>query len=144
MYSSSRFQRDSAFSPFHAPDSRDFAKLNSPFLNPNLIFEIRFYQLQSDPHIEKIIKYRFPFRQMLGAQRNKQSLRDTFYAIITRRACFLLSFGVPALWNACPMKYNAYFIWAKPIPLGSTKNNKINNLWVLCDSNERSEWAVSS
>jgi hypothetical protein len=24
----------------------------------------------------------------------------------------------------------------------STENNKINNLWVLCGSNERSEWAV--
>ena len=24
----------------------------------------------------------------------------------------------PALWNACPMKCNAYFIGAKPIPLG--------------------------
>jgi hypothetical protein len=23
-----------------------------------------------------------------------------------------------ALWNACPMKCNAYFIGAKPIPLG--------------------------
>ena len=31
--------RDSAFSPFRAPDSRDFAKLNL-LLNPNLIFEI--------------------------------------------------------------------------------------------------------
>jgi len=40
MYCSSRFQRDSAFSPFHAPDSRDFAKLNLLLLNPNLIFEI--------------------------------------------------------------------------------------------------------
>jgi hypothetical protein len=30
----------SAFSPFCAPDSRDFAKLNLLFLNPNLIFEI--------------------------------------------------------------------------------------------------------
>ena len=40
MYCPSRFQRDSAFSPFHAPDSRDFAKLNLLFLNPNLIFEI--------------------------------------------------------------------------------------------------------
>jgi hypothetical protein len=29
-----------AFSPFHIPDSRDFAKLNLLFLNPNLIFEI--------------------------------------------------------------------------------------------------------
>jgi hypothetical protein len=40
MYCSSRFQRDSAFSPFHAPDSRAFAKLNLLFQNPNLIFEI--------------------------------------------------------------------------------------------------------
>jgi len=32
--------RDSAFSPFRAPDSRDFAKLNLLFLNPNLISEI--------------------------------------------------------------------------------------------------------
>ena len=30
----------SAFLPFHAPDSRDFAKLNLLLLNPNLIFEI--------------------------------------------------------------------------------------------------------
>jgi hypothetical protein len=30
----------SAFSPFRAPDARDFAKFNLPFLNPNLIFEI--------------------------------------------------------------------------------------------------------
>jgi hypothetical protein len=28
------------FSPFRAPDSRDFAKLNLLFLNPHLIFEI--------------------------------------------------------------------------------------------------------
>jgi len=27
--------------------------------------------------------------------------------------------------------------------LHSTENNKINNLWVLCGSNERSEWPVS-
>ena len=40
MYCSSRFQRDSAFSPFHAPDSRDFAKLNLLVLSPNIIFEI--------------------------------------------------------------------------------------------------------
>ena len=40
MYCSSRFQRDSAFSPLHDLDSRDFAKLNLPFLNPNLISEI--------------------------------------------------------------------------------------------------------
>jgi hypothetical protein len=26
-------------------------------LNPNLIFEIRFYQLQKDPHINTILKY---------------------------------------------------------------------------------------
>ena len=26
--------------------------------------------------------------------------------------------GQPALWNACPMKCGAYFIGAKPIPLG--------------------------
>ena len=32
--------RDSGFSPFHAPDSRDFPKLNLLFLNPDLIFEI--------------------------------------------------------------------------------------------------------
>ena len=32
--------RDSALSPFCAPDSREFAKLNLLFLNPNLIFEI--------------------------------------------------------------------------------------------------------
>ena len=43
--------RDSAFSPFRAPDSRDFAKLNLLFLNPNLIFEIGYsftvpFQLQ--------------------------------------------------------------------------------------------------
>ncbi|MGD9193587.1 MAG: hypothetical protein PVH58_16820, partial [Desulfobacterales bacterium] len=32
-----------------------------------------------------------------------------------------------ALWNACPMKCEAYFIGAKPIPLGwliKTRNNK--------------------
>ena len=37
---SSGFQRDSAFSPFRSPDSRDFAKLKLLFLSPNLIFEI--------------------------------------------------------------------------------------------------------
>ena len=39
--------RDSAFSPFRAPDSRDFAKLNLLFLNPNLIFEIGSYQIHA-------------------------------------------------------------------------------------------------
>ena len=34
MYCSSRFQRDSSFLPFHAPDSRDFAKLNLLFVEP--------------------------------------------------------------------------------------------------------------
>jgi hypothetical protein len=27
-------------------------------------------------------------------------------------------FNQPALWNACPMKCEAYFIGAKPIPPG--------------------------
>jgi len=55
-----------------------------------------------------------------GRQKKKnQSLRDIFFTITARRACFLL-FSVL-----------------------STENNKINNLSDLCDSNERSEWAVS-
>ena len=40
MYCSSCFQRDSSFLLFHAPVSRDFAKLNLLFLCPNLIVEI--------------------------------------------------------------------------------------------------------
>jgi len=45
------------------------------------------------------------------------------YFFVSQGGIFLL-FGVPVLWNACPMKCNAYFIGATPIPLGSAKSNK--------------------
>jgi len=49
---------------------------------------------------------------------------------VPRRAVYypkgrvVLLFGVPALWNACPVKCEAYFSGAKPIPLGSAKSKK--------------------
>jgi hypothetical protein len=49
----------------------------------------------------------------------KKSIATRYFWVLNdRRACFLL-FSVL-----------------------STENNKINNLWVLCGSNERSKWAV--
>jgi hypothetical protein len=38
---------------------------------------------------------------------------------------------------------NAHRAWFLLFSVLSTENNKINNLSGLCDSNERSEWAVS-
>jgi hypothetical protein len=39
---------------------------------------------------------------------------------------FLLS-ALPALWNACPVKCEAYFTGAKLIPLGSAESKKETN-----------------
>jgi hypothetical protein len=44
--------------------------------------------------------------------------------LYSTKSCVILLFGVLALWNACPMECNAYFIGAKPIPLGSAKSKK--------------------
>ena len=55
------------------------------------------------------------------AGKRKKSIATRYFGLLNaRRACFLL-FSVL-----------------------STENNKINNLWVLCVSNERSEWAVKN
>jgi hypothetical protein len=60
-----------------------------------------------------------------STQRKKINRYAIFFTINARRACFLLFSGVP-------------------VPFcGVNENNKINNLSVLCDSNERSEWAVN-
>jgi len=53
-----------------------------------------------------------------NAQRKKSIATRYFWVLNARRACFLL-FSVL-----------------------STENHKIYQLWVFCDSNERSEWAV--
>jgi hypothetical protein len=61
-----------------------------------------------------------------STQRKKINRYAIFFTINARRACFLLFSGVP-------------------VPFcGVNENNKINNLSVLCDSNERSEWAVKN
>ena len=82
-----------------------------------------------------VIWFRFPFSPQRRRERKEKILffcrwedgkrkksiaTRCFSALNARRACCLL-FSVL-----------------------STENNKINKLCVLCDSNERSEWAVSS
>jgi hypothetical protein len=66
------------------------------------------------------------FRRCLA---RKQRMIDDFYTtriqkLYSTKSDIILLFGVPALWNACPMKCRAYFIGAKLIPLGSAKSKK--------------------
>jgi len=67
---------------------------------------------------ERAKKRYFPFAVERTAKEKHSIATRYFWVLNARRAWFLL--------------YSVL----------STENNKIYHLWVLCDSNERSEWAV--